>query len=216
MHEAEPPPLQRAGGGAGAVVMLACLVLLVASAVGALLLGPLSKSPVPQPGLPEAPAYLATHVAAVFGVAASDLVAAAALYIYGAYVPHVVHSLRRIRFALLVAVAALTLAALAGFALAVVAPVASDSVIHVLHTASWLCGGVLHIGTLGLYVAWLARSLFWSPTLRVYGVLAGWFAVAAMAVLAFGELSPLATVARVACLFWLLLAAHQSAFRDPS
>src|SRR5690625_3420450 len=216
MREVGPPPLQRAGGGAGAAVMLSCLVLLLASAVGALVLGPLSTTPVPQPGRPEAPSYLAAHVGTVFGAAASDLVAAAALYLYGAYVPQVVHSLRRVRLALLLAVAVLVLAALAGLALAVVAPVASDGVIHLLHTVTWLCAGVLHTGTLGLYVAWLARSLFWSPIVRVYGVLAGWCAVAAMAVLAFGELSPLATVARVACLLWLLLAAHQSAFRDPS
>src|SRR5699024_12248302 len=45
---------------------------------------------------------------------------------------------------------------------------------------------------------------------------AGWSGVAGVAVLAFGELSPFATAARVACLVWLLLAAHQSAFRDPS
>ena len=216
MREVGPPPLQRAGGGAGAAVMLSCLVLLLASAVGAMVLGPLSSTPVPQPGLPGAPAYLAAHVGTVFAAAASHLVAAAALYVYGAYVPQVVHSLRRTRLALLLAVAALVLAALAGLTLAVVAPVAGDGVIHLLHTVTWLCAGVLHTGTLGLYVAWLARSLFWSPGLRTCGAVAGWSGVAGVAVLAFGELSPFATAARVACLVWLLLAAHQSAFRDPS
>ncbi len=214
MPAVEPPPLQRAGGGAGAAVMLACLVLLVASAVGALVLGPLSETPVPQPGLPEVPEYLASHPGAMFVVAASHLVAAAALYVYGAYVPQLVPSVRRVRLALLLAVAVLVLAALAELLLAVLARVASDGVLHGLHTLAWLCGGVLHISTLGLYVASLARSLLWSPAVRVGGVLLGWFAVACLLVLAFLELSPFATAARVACLAWLLLAAHQSAFRD--
>lgn len=214
MHEAEPPSLQRSGGGAGAAVMLACLVLLVASALGALVMGPLGQTPMPQPGLPEVPAYFAKHVGATFVVAATYLVAAAALYVYGAYVPQVVRSVRRVRLALLLAVAMLGLAALSGFLLAVVASVASHGVVHVLHTVAWLTGGVLHIGSLGLYVAWLARSLLWSPAVRVCGVLVGWYAVAALAMLAFLELSPFATAARVAALAWLLLAAHQSAFRD--
>lgn len=216
MHEAEPPSLQRAGGGAGAAVMLACLVLLVASALGALVMGPLGQTPMPQPGLPEVPAYFAKHVGATFVVAATYLVAAAALYVYGAYVPQVVRSVRRVRLALLLATGVLVVAALTGFALAVVAPVASDGVIDVLHTLTWLTGGVLHIATLGLYVAWLARSMLWPPALRVLGSWFGWFAVACLVALAFLDLSPLATAARLACLAWLLLAAHQSAFRDLS
>lgn len=208
--------MQRAGGGAGAAVMLACLVLLAASALAALVLGPLSSTPMPQPGAAEAPDYLARHLGALYLVAASHLLAAAGLYVYGAYVPHVVRSVRRVRVGLLLAVGVLVLAALAGFALAVVAPVAEDAPVHVLHTIAWLSGGELHVATLGLYVAWLSRSLLWSPMLRVSGGVVGWYAVACLVVLVATELSPFGTAARLLCLAWLLVAAHQSAFRDLS
>lgn len=214
MHEVDPRAWQRAGGGAGAVVMLACLVLLVASAVGVLVMGPLSETPLPQPGLPEVPAYVATHAATLFVVAGSNLVAAAALYVYGAYVPQAVHSLRRVRFALLLAVAMLVLSALAGLLLAVLASVASDGVLHVLHTLAWLSGGVLHVATLGLYIAWLSRSLLWPPLLRASGGLVGWYALACLVVLVAPDLSPFGVAARLLCLLWLLVAAHQSAFHD--
>ncbi|WP_147919072.1 hypothetical protein [Ruania zhangjianzhongii] len=217
MREDEHTPalsVQRAGGGAGAAVMLSCVVLLAASALGALVLGPLSRTAMPQPGDPEAPAYLAGHIGAIYLVAASQLVAAAALYVYGAYVPHAVRSVRRVRMALLVGVGVLVLAAVAGFALAVVAPVSDDAAIHVLHTVAWLSGGELHVATLGLYVAWLARSLLWSPMLRVTGALAGWCAVGALVVLVAPALGPFGVAARLLCLVWLLIAAHQSAFRD--
>src|SRR5699024_3680231 len=147
---------------------------------------------------PGAQAYPAAHVGTVFAAAARPLVAAAAVYDYGAYVPQGVHPLRRTRLALLPAVAALVVAALAGLARGVVEPVARAGTIPLLHTVSWLCAGVVHTGTLGLYVAWLARSLFWSPGLRTCGAVAGWSGVAGVAVLAFGELSPFATAARVA------------------
>lgn len=194
--------------------MLSCVVLLAAEALGALVLGPLSQTPMPQPGAAESPDYLAGHLGALYLVAASSLLAAAALYLYGAYVPHVVRSVRRVRLALLLAVGVLTAAALARFALAVVAPVAEDAPIHLLHTIAWIGAGDLHVATLGLYVAWLSRSLLWSPTLRVVGGVVGWCAVACLAVLVAPAFGPFTAVARLLCLVWLLLAAHQSAFRD--
>ena len=216
MRERRDPVQQRAGGGAGAVVMLACVLLLTASAFGALVLGPLSRTAMPQPGSPEAPTYLAGHLGTLYLVAASQLVAAAALYVYGAYVPQVVRSVRRIRLALLLAVGTLTLAAIAGFALAVVAPVVDETPIHALHTFAWLSGGELHVATLGLYVAWLSRSLLWSPVLRASGAVLGWYAVCCLVVLVSPALGPFAVAARLLCLGWLLVAAHQSAFRDVS
>lgn len=194
--------------------MLSCVVLLAASALGALVLGPLSRTSMPQPGASDVPEYLAGHLGALYLVAASQLVAAAALYVYGAYVPQAVHSVRRVRLALLLAVGVLALAAVAGFALAVVAPVSGDAAIHVLHTLAWLSGGEVHIASLGLYVALLARSLLWSPMLRVTGTVAGWLAVGCLTVLVAPPLGPFGVVARLLCLVWLLLAAHQSAFRD--
>ncbi|UFU06407.1 hypothetical protein [Ruania halotolerans] len=201
-------PRPAGGAAAGSVA-----VLIAATAAGAIARSDLTGHPFPLPGSSEAVGYFAAHPAPVLVWGAAALVAAAALAVLGAALAMAIPLSGRTRLAHWTAVVVPAISGIAALMLAVLGSLLAPGTVQGLHTLSVLTGGALHLATLGLYLAALSRSYAWSPAVRVLGALAGWFAFACLLALGLPEFAPMVAIAWVACLGWLLIAAHQVAFR---
>ncbi|SEE72858.1 hypothetical protein [Ruania alba] len=209
MERPREAPRPVGGAAAGSVA-----VFVVATAAGAIARSGLAGSPVPVPGSPGVAEYFAAHPVQVLVSGAAALVAAAALAVLGVAFAMAMPLPARTRIAHWGAVVMLGVAGVGALVLAVLGSVLAPAGVQGVYTLTALAGGVLHVATLGLYLALLARSYAWSPAVRVLGAIAGWFAVACLLTIGVRELAAVTALAWVACLLWLVVAAHQVAFRQ--
>lgn len=183
--------------------------------------GPVSDALADRPmPLPTAPAtataaYLAANPAAVTAQAAMQVLSVAC---FAVFVTALAPLLRRggdraaARLPLLgyVSVAAMVLSSLLAVAAALLAGTSQADTVDLLRQASFYCGGVVNVVTLGGFVYGAALLLgrtgrLAKPT-RGFGYVAGVLAVASVASVVFYYASILLPVGRVLCMLWTVVA----------